>query len=255
MQEQIGDDAADIEIPFCAEFEEPTAASAKDAEEHMAQDDMADSVLARDLENREFIQSELCKLLPEGSNANELMLDAFRRLSNKQPWIPFRFPDSDSPADDVDKEEAALFHEWSPQYDRNTDGYSSKSYRAFERDWNNEVAKRFSLWTNGSDIVLIRVKSQLQLQENFDKLKSWNALRATAPTQDDNDRDSLNNTLRTSRESLPPMNPPHDTVGPTQYPRRQQNATMPFGNPMTLNSDIAVGAVEGIRDNATAHFA
>jgi hypothetical protein len=250
-ERELGDDA-DVEITVGEDFVEPSLDVTRDIEERIGLDDQVEELMQKDIANKELIQAELGKLLPE-SNGKESTLEAFRRLSNKQPWIPFRLPGSESPADEVDREEAALFHELSSQYDRNLDGYSARSYRAFERDWNNEVSKRFSLWSNGSNIVLVRVKSRLQLQEYYDKLKSWNALRAAAPTGDDPDRQQLNNTLRTSRELLPRMDPPH-TVQPTNYPAQPDGIT-PFGHPLTLNSEIAVGAVEALRrDNTAAPF-
>jgi hypothetical protein len=241
----------DVPVPFPEDvFEEPTTASIREVTQQMDTLELTERVNQRDSANQALIQSELAKLLPNNSG-RESTLDSFRRLCNEQPWLPFRFPDSDAPETDVDKSEAALFHEWSVNYDRNDNGHGIRTYRAFNRAWNNEVTRRFTLWSNGADIEQIRFKSRLQLQQYYDKIQEWRSLQATMPSrQDDTDRQTLQDTIHRSRQALPPTQPAHQCTPP--FYERQPHGTTPFGNPTTLNADITLGAVAAFGNNNDA---
>jgi hypothetical protein len=70
-------------------------------------------------QNSKAIQEALCLLLPENAQG-ESTTDAFKRLTNKSPWIPFRSPESTSTATDVDNEEVRLFDLMEPGFKRAT---------------------------------------------------------------------------------------------------------------------------------------
>ena len=123
----------------------------------------------KDRENCHIIEQELRKLLPVDTGG-ESTIAAFQRLTNQFAWIPFRDPDSTSPSTEIDQAEAALFDDWMSAEKYNINATSGPwSFKAFERDWNNEVTRRFRLWSrqNETDVVQLRYKSKLQLQRFF----------------------------------------------------------------------------------------
>ena len=126
-------------------------------------------VASPDLANKRLIDIELAKLLPPTRN-KETTMQAFKRLCNEQAWTPFRAGDSDVPATETDKEEAALFDEImaTNKYSATATPGAANGFHSLERDWNNEVAKRFKKWVNGEleSSELIHYKSTVQLQEH-----------------------------------------------------------------------------------------
>ena len=86
-----------------------------------------------------------------------------------------------------------------------------RSFNAFERAWNTDVANRFKAWSSGEDnVVLIRLKSRQLLIGYFKENKEHASfLQATAPTEDDAHREHLNDTLRHGRQNLPAATEPH----------------------------------------------
>jgi hypothetical protein len=205
-------------------------------------DEMEDIADKQDEVNRLAIAKELSKLLPTG-NGKESTLDAFRRLSSQSEWLPFRSPDSLTIKTDIDIAEATLYQEWMLDENRS---YSPsvksgrRSFKQFETDWNNEVTRRFKLWsTQGEDgIVQLRYKSQILLKKYFDELAENASLRAVLPS-DDNDRSTLDRQLAESRRQLPQAPAAQDTTAPSFH----GEGITPLGAPTTLNSDVTAGSL------------
>jgi hypothetical protein len=241
-------DESDVDIAVDDSFiEDQVDTSIQDRELELLSEH--EVVQRRDRENRQLIQSELAKLMPY-HNGIETTLQAFRRLTDNAPWIPFRMPNSSTRPTDEDLAEAQLFDEWEGRYKR-VRGNDSNNYHAFARDWNNEAARRLTLWSQGDEsVVQIRLKSTLQLCEYYDARKDSSALQVLVPTGVDNDpqRKQLNSQLHVSRQSLPPTREAEE-VSPTRYVNNGGDA--PFGCPAVLNATIAVGAVEDRNNNCT----
>ena len=198
--------------------------------------------------NRDFIQRELARLVPNEDGGRESTLDAFKRLTSDNAWIPFRMPDSSMPETETDKAEASYFNEQQSAYSIKVKS-GPKSYKNFAIKWNQEVSRRYKLWSKEDaekDQIHLRLKSEIQLEEYYKKYEELNSLQRTANDEDsseapDNDRALLDTQLRTTRTFLPPRQEPHIVAPPTFIP--QANSIMPFAHPATLNASIAMGAV------------
>jgi hypothetical protein len=229
-------DDADIDEVAVADNERYVDRQVQQAEE-------AQKALLSDRKQQEEIQNELRKLLPDVTG-RENTLEAFQRLTCGESWIPFRSPNSSTEPTEIEKEESDVFERMQVNYQR--DGRSTASnYKAFERDWNNEVSRRFRLWSRGDDSVIqIRVKSRQQLQQYFDDIKEHNSLHSICPSNanglPDGDQTRLNQQLQNARNGLPPLEPPHHVQPPTF----RTDGLTPYGNPTTLNANVTVGAVQ-----------
>jgi hypothetical protein len=246
LAETFGDDF-DVEVLLTETgYLQPTEESAREINRELQLLERHDIADANDRLNMDKIQNELWKLLPINSSP-ESTLNAFKRLTEKHPWFPLRAPDSTSPKTDVDKEEEALFASMKGNYCRYADPDAVNGFKAFEREWNNEVSRRFKAWSTGDEeIVQIRLKKWEFLQQHYDKTLQDERLRATIP-RDDPSRLILDNTLRQSRRQLPTMVTPHQVRPPTY----RQDGQVPFGSPTVLNSYIAMGAVTGFNRGIT----
>lgn len=192
--------------------------------------------------NKEYIQKELSRLVPNGDGGRETTLQAFNRLTSDHAWIPFRMPDSTVPATDTDKEEAEYFTEQEGSYSISVKS-GPRSYKNFAIAWNLEVSRRFKLWSQGEDdIQQLRLKSATQLEEYCNKRSQLQSLQRTVNDKD-NDQALLNTQLRTTRQQLPSRQEPHIVAPPRFTP--QPNSITPFAHPTTLNAFIAMNAVLG----------
>jgi hypothetical protein len=242
LGEQLGNDL-DIEI-FATEeeYNEFLNRDTSELEEMNRLDEIEDAATKKDQVNRLAIERELSRLLPTG-NGQETTIEAFKRLTNQCEWIPFRDPSSSTPASDIDKAEAALYDEWmsdiNKRYSLNAQS-GSRTFKAFERDWNNEVTRRFRLWSRqGEDgIIQLRYKSKLLLQQHYNRLAEIASLQAQLP-QDDEHRRSLDEQLRNNRRSIAAAPAAADTSPPVY----NGTGTTPFGCPTGLNAEVAVGAI------------
>ena len=188
--------------------------------------------------NQSAIQRELNKLLPPGNR--ESTLEAFKQLSNKRPWIPFRAPDSTVQPTEIDEEVYRLFDLWEKDFKIS----GTPNYHAFANRWNNHVTKTFKEWTKGATVIIPRLKSALFLQQFKEKRDHLHSLATTLPNDDDDpDRRELRDTHRFNRGQLPPM-PPSVRVVPPVFAATPGGIT-PFGNPHVMNADINVTAVTG----------
>jgi hypothetical protein len=241
LADLMGDDM-DIEV-FASEEEFELFKRNERSHDKRQLDELEDIAEKHDRANRLAIERELSRLLPTG-NGKESTIEAFRRLTSQCQWIPFRAPDCATRPSDTDIAEALLYQEWMSDPDRSynpTVKNGRRSFRQFEIDWNNEVTRRFKLWSSQgdqSDVTQLRYKSQLLLKQYFDKLAQDASLRAVLPT-DDLDRNDLDNVLRTSRLSLTPAPPAEETTPPMYH----GEGTAPLGAPTILNSEITVGSL------------
>jgi hypothetical protein len=195
-----------------------------------------------DTVNKEFIQKELLRLIPNSDGGRESTLQAFNRLTNDYAWIPFRMPDSATPATDTNKAEAHYFTEQEESYSVTVKS-GPRSYRNFSVAWNFEVSRRFKLWSQGEDDVQqLRLKSTLQLEEYSLKRKQLQSLQRTV-NDDDDDQALLNTQFRSTRQQLPDRQEPLLVVPPRFTP--QPNSITPFANPTALNAIITMNAVMG----------
>jgi hypothetical protein len=150
--------------------------------------------------------------------------------------------DSTTIATEIDNEEARLFDLMETSFKRGNPAPAHKNYHVFAKRWNEMVANKFKEWCNGDEEIIIpRLKSTLQLQEYYDKRERHRSLQSVIRGQDDADRDVLRATLRNNRSKLPEPPRPH-VVTPTHYVLQPQGI-MPFGNPTTLNAEVAIGIV------------
>jgi hypothetical protein len=242
LSDQLGDDL-DIEV-FATE-EEYNAFLERDTRhtEDLTRLDEVDEAAGRhDTTNREAIEKELRRLLPT-ANGRESTIEAFQRLTNQNAWIPFRDPNSATPHSAIDRAEAELYDEWmsegNPRYSLSVLS-GCRSFKAFERDWNNEVTRRFRLWSREGDeaTVQLRYKSKLQLQQHYNRMAEIASLRARLP-QDEDHRRNLDEQLRTNRLAVDPAPTPEDTTPPTY----NGDGITPFGCPTRLNAEVSVGAI------------
>lgn len=240
MQETLGDDF-DVEVLLTdTGYLEAGPAEQREINQEinrLEEDALAD---ANDCMNSELIQLELRKLLPM-STSRETTLQAFTRLTEKNPWFPLRSPDSTTVATDIDKAEAAYFALKSPEYSPHADLDAPNGYKAFAREWNNEVSRRFKSWSTAGDdgAVQMRLKKWEYLVNYYEKMKGHEAIQATTTT--DEHRQRLNETLRTNRRQLPP----HQQALVVSPPVYRPDGTTPFAAPTVLNSAITVNAVTG----------
>lgn len=239
LQEGYGEDM-DVELELDGnELRDPTQAETEATERQLENLDVAEIARRRDEANKRLIEDEMRKLLPQ-EGSRESTLDAFKRLTDKSPWIPFRPRDSAVPPSDIDREEGRLFDEWRPNYSRDPRAQPHKQFRQFAADWNVEVSRRFKAWSSGENIVQIRLKSEIQLQQYDDHNRGLASLQAVAPREDAH-RDMVDATFRANRAMMPPTGAAFNVTPPTYvaYP----GGRTPFGVPLTLNSTIAQGAV------------
>jgi hypothetical protein len=182
LQEAYGQDGIDVEVILEeGDYENPNDERIQHELQHQLEDeDVAEAVLISNEANSKMIEKEMSRLLAE-EGRYETSLDVFKRLTNKRPWIPFRARDSTTEATEIDREESRLFDEWRPRYSRSSRAPVYKQFRRFAIDWNNEVSRRFKVWSSGGTIVQIRLKSEIQLQEYDDRNRELRSLQAVAP--------------------------------------------------------------------------
>jgi len=88
-------------------------------------------------------QVEHLHLLVLDTKLPETSMQSFARLTNAQPWIPFRKANSTVPKTEFDLAEEGLFNQMSKDYKRHVSpGAPLYGYKDFELAWNIEVAER-----------------------------------------------------------------------------------------------------------------
>ena len=172
-------------------------------------------------------------------------MQSFTRLTNQQPWIPFRKINATTPKTTLDLEEEGLFNRLHKDYRRNVSpGTPRYGYHDFELAWNIEVAERYRRKMdddkNHEAIVLINRKSYIQLQEHYDDiLQSERMSHICDPNC--NHLQELNQTMRETRQWV--TAPTGRVAERIQY--RATGHQMPYGNPTTFNPSVTMHAIMG----------
>jgi hypothetical protein len=245
-------DSDDIDVEVIVDpgqFPLPTAEDEADAQGVIDLVEREAAVIDADMANREYIQAELTKLMPD--IGKETTLQTFKRLTNDAAWFPFRLPTSTTPETEIDKEEALVFEQLlnDGQYQRHAK-QGTKTFKRFEAAWNNEVANRFRRWSEGDfNVIQIRLKTVSLLQQYYDQWDEYQQLQASAPRENDTERQTLQRVFRETRLQLLPTEHPHQAER-TAYVPLCNGAVYPFGVPQVLNANILVNAVA--RSNHTA---
>ena len=130
----------------------------------------------------------------------ESTMDAFKRLTNQRPWIPFNVGGNTK----LDREEASLFDSLHSSYKRKSDPRANKGYFSLMKAWNIEVAERFKRHLEGDkSVVLINRRSVIQLQDYYGKTEGKQA--AATRAQDKEAMDTINLALRNNRAQIQPL--------------------------------------------------
>jgi len=187
---------------------------------------------------------------------NKSTMVAFKRLTEQQPWVPFKPPDTpESEVTNVDREEYALFNKLILEQKfcrRSASLWCRTGYGTMQKIWDVEVANQFKekIAGDGDDrIVLIHRKSYVQLLQHWNRLEKHKAMAMRAAPNNPH-HDSFTATLRRTRQQMVP----------TQQATNCEPITCPhgeahFGNPMVLNQTIAAAAVQrGQTNTQTAPF-
>ena len=202
------------------------------------------SGLAEELEPAAFtkFETEVASALPRVLDGESTM-EAWQRLTQQRPIIPFKNPRL--PLTALDKAECALFDELQVNYNRHSAYLGGvRGYKRFEVEWNNEVANRCrekltTLDGMGEDVQLVHRKTHLHLREHHDNLESQKRTASLAGTSD-GAINRLHFQLRDTRREMAPHQEAHDCQ-PITYDYRN-GYVAPIGNPTTLNANITANA-------------
>jgi len=180
----------------------------------------------------------------------ETSLQSFARMTNHEPWIPFRSLNSSVAATDLEREEYSLFARMKCKYKRHVSpGLPRVGYRDFELAWNMEVAERYRRKLEEEDtennIVMINRKSYVQLQQHYDDAIESERLAGIC---DPNcpEMKALNHTFQTTRQMT--ALPTGRNAEAIQY--RATGLGTPFGAPTVLNPTITERAINGLNQRA-----
>jgi len=183
------------------------------------------------------IQTEVARITPL-IRPYESTAKAFERLTNQQPWYPFHSSKTTEPSA-IHQEECLVFDTMQSRFKRGVTPRSKDGYQHFANEWNREVANRYSQLAEGEDVILIRRKSAVQLQEHYDKLEEKKRMAVTADSaQDSANRLQLREVMRSTRADT--VVHPIPAAATLQHPT---GGVVPFGMPAPLNAEIVEGAV------------
>jgi len=177
-------------------------------------------------------------------------MQSFSRLTNAQPWVPFRKVNASSPKTAVDLEEEGLFNRLHKDYKRHVSpGTPRHGYRDFELAWNIEVSERYrkKMEDESDEIVLINRKSYVQLQQHFDDIVHSERMSRIC----DPNCLQLQQMNRTLRQTCQVVAGPRGRVA-ERIEYRNAGRPTPFGAPTTLNPDITRHAIVGNYTNRQA---
>jgi len=220
--------------------------SRRDKEARMFNLDELEELTAEEMLTLEL---EVSRALPTVVN-KESTMEAFNRLTQGRPWVPFKNPKE--PQTELDAAECALFDDLSKSHDRHAACLNSaKGYKRFAVEWDRQVANRHKTRLSALDgstleddesdtnAVIVNRKTYLQLQQHCDNLQSQKRSAALARPNDPV-RERLETDLRTSRREMAP----HQSATETQPTIYNHNLGRPqFGAPTALNATIAARAV------------
>mgnify|MGYP000263817394 CR=1 FL=1 len=173
--------------------------------------------------------------------ANEKTHDSFARLTEKQPWVPFKSPRESGKFTDTDRAEEALFDEMRRNYNR----FQSKlehatGCKSFARAWNFKVMDLYKQQVEGDEVTLINRKSHKQLQDCYDLLQRNKELESLQK-EDDPIMARMTTKLRAAGRLLAPH---QSAVNCRPINFNIQNGTPSFGAPYALNTDVAANAFQ-----------
>ncbi|CAB9527948.1 hypothetical protein SEMRO_2110_G315010.1 [Seminavis robusta] len=213
----------------------PVEASAKDADDDNGEEglaDLAELILATDGNTLPTIR------------VYETTLEAYKRLTRDQPWVPFKGYDK-TDHDDVDKAEEDLFQKLRTEYSRGAQPFSARGYGRMSEKWDIEVAKRVMQQMeepdSGTVVILIRRKTFQMLQAHYDDFCAHIRRTQLAGILRDPAQEELNTTLRNNRRNMAPQQAATN-VQPIRYNQMHGGAT-PFGAPTVLNTQVAARAM------------
>jgi len=184
----------------------------------------------------EAIQAAVARITPL-IRPYESAAQAYERLTNQQPWYPFH--SGCTRPTKIHEEEFTVFETMQSRFKRGVGPRARDGYQHFANEWNREVATRCSQMVDGEDIILIRRKSAIQLQEHCDRLQEKRRMAVMADSEmDRTNREDLREVMRTTRNDTSVQ--PIPTAQATQCPT---TGNVPFGMPATLNAEMLQGAV------------
>ena len=171
---------------------------------------------------------------------SEKTCDAYVRLTQGQPWIPFKDVAEEATFSALDKAELKLWKEMSIECDRNSKTIDGpRGYKTFAVEWDRLVANMHKKKLNGEDVVTINRKSYSQLQDQCDRLKRQKELLELNQRTDPAVQ-RMEDVFRSTRRQLPP----HQSTATCQAQEHSQVGTPMFGIPFALNPTVAVTAFQ-----------
>lgn len=189
--------------------------------------------LGLDADSRE-LEEKVEQIVPE-IYKRESTMEAFKRLTNHQQWVPFVVGGTTV----TDQVEAELFDSMHDRYRRDVTPSANRRYRAFMNQWNLVAATKYKEFSEGQNVVLINRKSVEQLQQYYDALQE--KLKASARTENDNTQlQQHNQMLREARRDVNPVPQPVPRALPVEYP---QAGSHPVGAPTVVNPQILAGGL------------
>jgi len=120
--------------------EEPENDEEEDSTEPIALNENQDS--EEDINLQLEVDAEVEHLLVLDQRSPETSSQTFNRLTNKEPWIPFRPVNSTIPKTQLDIAECQLFQQMKKDFKRHASPGQPLGYKDFELAWNSEVAER-----------------------------------------------------------------------------------------------------------------
>jgi len=205
-----------------------------------------DGMPLEDLEPAVFatFEQEVAAALPKIVD-RESTMQAWEQLTQQRPIVPFKNPRL--PLTDLDKAEHALFDELSGNHTRRSAHLGGmRGCKQFEAEWSRHVVNRFreklTRLDDGtvSDVQLVHRKTCLHLRQRCDKMESSNQTASLAGTSD-GAINRLRFQLQDSRREMPPHQEAHQRE-PFMCNCNNNQSPAPFGNPATLNPNVAANA-------------
>jgi len=172
---------------------------------------------------------------------HETTYESFSRLTQQQPWMPFRNPKEASLFNDTDKAEYKLFDEMKESYDRDCKRLDApKGYKTFAKSWNLQVSNLFKAQLDGQEVTLVKRKTCRQLQDHYDTMVKHDELKRLSEKNDPLMASMEVVFKQTRRQMLPHQSA--TTCRPINYNNNLGANT--FGVPFALNPEVSVNAFQ-----------
>jgi len=228
--------------------EEQLDDSNNDAKEEQEEDTIEPIALNENQNEEENVElqlevdAEVEHLLVLDQRSPETSLQTFSRLTNQEPWIPFRPLNTTTPKTQLDFAEYQLFQTMKKDFKRHISPGQPHGYKDFELAWNLEVAERYRKFMdsdyNNTYITIINRKSFIQLQQHHDDVIESERIGRVVVN---NQMTTFNEVMTETRQLTAPRTGRIAT--PMVYPAT--GLETPFGAPTTLNPDIGRQGVRG----------